>query len=299
MVDVDDNFNDDKGRPLGGQIVSPCHWDCHQLAQKAGHSPLDTAALGCQEYHGYERGYPHLTTEIIFCCGYHDPTGAGVIMCFNDIILMHRQVLDMWVNPRTMQSGPSVDRILDKGLAVFPKLASMDVATAVEFYNQLQKMSALFLLPLMLFYAVNLHMRFKGVCPPGLGLPWYAEITRVMLEVILCFLPTYDSQVTLLVVLVCAESNNGYDFLWWVMELVVPGFNLTLQISAPVCMGEGIFDFCLSYVLYCCLQVKKGRLHDDCTKSVAFLQAVYDPAYIDVITMLQAHIDTFQSEDFG
>jgi hypothetical protein len=29
------------------------------------------------------------------------------------------------------------------------------------------------------------------------------------------------------------------------------------------------------------------------------LQTVHDPAYIDVITTLQAHIDTFQSKDFG
>jgi hypothetical protein len=46
VVDVDDNFNDDKDRPLCGQIVSPHQWDCCQLAQKAGHSPLDAAAVG-------------------------------------------------------------------------------------------------------------------------------------------------------------------------------------------------------------------------------------------------------------
>ncbi len=83
------------------------------------------------------------------------------------------------------------------------------------------------------------------------------------------------------------------------IELLVPSFNPTLQISAPVWMGEGIFDFCLSYVIYFCLQVKKGLLHDNCTKSITFLQAVHDPVYIDVIATLQAHIDTFQSKDFG
>jgi hypothetical protein len=113
MVDVNDNFNDDKDRPFGSQIVSPRHWDCRQLAQKAGHSPLDAAALGCQEYHGYECGYPCLTIEIIYHCGYCNLMGAGVITCFNDIVLMHRRVLDMWVNLRMMQSGPFVDRILD------------------------------------------------------------------------------------------------------------------------------------------------------------------------------------------
>jgi hypothetical protein len=39
--------------------------------------------------------------------------------------------------------------------------------------------------------------------------------------------------------------------------------------------------------------MKKGLLHDDCTKSTTFLQAVHDPAFIDIVTTLQAHIDTF------
>jgi hypothetical protein len=123
----------------------------------------------------------------------------------------------------------------------------------------------------MLFDAVNLHMGFKGLCPPGLSLPWYAGIAGVMMEFIHHLLPAYDSQVTLLVMVVCAESNNGYDLLWRVMELLVPGFDPTLQISALVYMGEGIFDFCLSYVLYFCLQVKKGLLRDNCTKSIMYL----------------------------
>jgi hypothetical protein len=120
-----------------------------------------------------------------------------------------------------------------------------------------------------------------------------------MIEVIPCLLPTFDSQVASLATVVRAESINGYDLLWQVMELLVPGFDPTMQISAPVWMGGDIFDFCLSYVLKFCLQVKKGLLHDNCTKSITFLQAVHDPAYIDVITTLQAHINTFQSEDFG
>jgi hypothetical protein len=44
---------------------------------------------------------------------------------------------------------------------------------------------------------------------------------------------------------------------------------------------------------------KKGLVHDDHTKSITFLQAIREPAYVDVITTLHAHIVTFQSEDFG
>jgi hypothetical protein len=45
--------------------------------------------------------------------------------------------------------------------------------------------------------------------------------------------------------------------------------------------------------------MKKGLIHDDQIKSISFLQAVHDPAYIDVITTLRGYINTFQSEDFG
>ena len=52
--------------------------------------------------------------------------------------------------------------------------------------------------------------------------------------------------------------------------------------------------------MYFHLQAKKGLVHNERTKSITFLQAVREPAYVDVITTLQAHIDTYLSKlDFG
>ena len=192
-----------------------------------------------------------------------------------------------------------VDRILDKGLPVFPKLESLTVDATVNFYDKLQKMLALFLLPLMVFNVIKLNMGFEGLCPPGLGLSQYAEIASVLMEIIPQLLPTMDSQVLSLVSVVWAESNNGYDLLWRVLELTVPGFDPLMQISAPVWMSDDIFNFCLLFVLYFRLLVKKGLVHNEHTKSITFLQAIQEPAYVDVITTLQAHINTFQLDDFG
>ena len=69
-VDVGYGSDDEAHLPQGGQIVSPRHWDCRQLAHSTGHSPLDAAALACREYHGYQRGYYPLTTTINKSCGY-------------------------------------------------------------------------------------------------------------------------------------------------------------------------------------------------------------------------------------
>ena len=208
--------------------------------------------------------------------------------------------MDAWENCRTQQCGPLVDRILEKGLLVFPKLDSLEVAATVNFYDKLHKTSALFLLLLILFDAINLNTGFEGLCPPGLGLQWYAEIAGVLMEVLPRLLLDSDSQVTSLVTVVQAESNNGFDLLWRVLELAIPGFDPSLQISALVWLGDDIFNFCLSYVLYFCLQAKKGLIHDERTKSLTFLQALREPAYVDVITTLKAHIDTYLSKlDFG
>jgi hypothetical protein len=126
-------MGDGRDRQLGGMIILPRHWDRAKVAQSAGVSSLDVAALGCQEYHGYEDGYYPLTQDIIFRCGYCNHIGNEITACHQDIILLHRRVLDMWVNPRTHQRGPSVEHILDKGLPVFPKLETMAVDAAVNF----------------------------------------------------------------------------------------------------------------------------------------------------------------------
>ncbi len=172
-MDVDYGSDDEAHLPRGGQIVSPRQWDRRQLAHTAGHSPLDAAALACQEYDRYHRGYYPLTAAIISKCGYRDARGEVLIYC-NDIILLHRRVMDAWENRRTQQSGLSVDRILEKGLLVFPRLVSLEVSATVDFYDKLHKTSALFLLPLMLFDAINLNTGFEGLCLPGLSLQRYA-----------------------------------------------------------------------------------------------------------------------------
>jgi hypothetical protein len=138
--------------------------------------------------------------------------------------------MDAWENRRTQQSGPSVDRILEKGLPVFPRLDSLDVSATVDFYDKLHKTSALFLLPLMLFDAINLNTGFEGLCPPGLGLQWYAEIAGVFMEILPRLLLSSDSHVTSLVMVVRAESNNGFDLLWRILELAIPGFDPSHQI---------------------------------------------------------------------
>ena len=94
------------------------------------------------------------------------------------------------------------------------------------------------------------------------------------------------------------ESNNGYDLLWRILELTVPGFDPTFPVKIPTWSDEGIFDFAQAFQLYYRLLSKKGDFHDNKTRSTTFLQAINDYTFADLITTLLTCID-FSMDDDG
>ena len=82
-----------------------------------------------------------LTTSLSFihACGYQlfsPEIEDDVIPCYGAIqLLQHKKIKMAWTNTRTLQSGPSVERILEKGLAVLPKLRGTSAREAVSFYE--------------------------------------------------------------------------------------------------------------------------------------------------------------------
>ena len=94
-----------------------------------------------------------------------------IILCYRDIIHLHRKMLEGWVNVCTQHSGPSVERIMEKAMPLFQKLIGIMMADLVHFYDTFQKTGSVYLLlRLMPFDAVSLKLGFEGLCPPGLGI---------------------------------------------------------------------------------------------------------------------------------
>jgi hypothetical protein len=123
---------------LGGKIVSPRLADRTWYARKKNKSCFDLAGLAHIEYHIGDDGVKALTEWIIHNCGYksiHADHPDDILLCFNEIILIHKVVVQGWHNPRTQFCGPVVEYILEKALPVFPCLHTLDVADAVEFYD--------------------------------------------------------------------------------------------------------------------------------------------------------------------
>ena len=157
----------------------------------------------------------------------------------------------------------------------FPRLSKLEVEPTVEFYDAFHKTASIYLLLVMLFDCICVKMGFEALCPPGLGIPRYAAMGRVLMELLPRLLPRSDTQVSLLINMVRMESGNRYDLLWRVMALSVPGFDPILQVKIPVWNDDNIFDFALSFLLYFCLQAKKGVVQDNRTHSILFLNVFF------------------------
>ena len=180
---------------------------------------------------------------------------------------------------------------MEKVMPLFQKLTGVTMADLVHFYDNFQKMGSVYLLPVMPVDAVNLKLGFEGLCPPGLGIDRYASIAAAIMEVVPRLLTDHIARLYTTITTVRGDSNNGFDLLWRLMALAVPGFDPAQHVSAPVWDDyDDIFDFCHAHVLYFHFQAKRGLYYDDCTRSSTFLRAIHQPEYIEVITTLQTHI---------
>jgi hypothetical protein len=88
--------------------------------------------------------------------------------------------------------------------------------------------------------------------------------------------------------------------MWGILALSVPSFDPTLHVAALVWEDFlDILDFGHAHLLYFHLKVKLGLFLDNCKRSCTFLWAVEHTVYVDVVTTLQMHVETFQDFEDG
>ena len=124
------------------------HRDAYALQQRI--SWKDITQLARPNYHHGTYGLKILTKQVLTECGYTTDAHHGlaeVMICYNDIIAIHRTVHNNWSNDRYGTDGPQLNRIVLKELVVFPRLLSTSAEDVVDFYNRLHEMSASYLLP--------------------------------------------------------------------------------------------------------------------------------------------------------
>ena len=299
---IDTSDPTDETAPLlGGRITSPRASDKERQARKLHISRHDIAGLATPAYHGNQFGVPELSLSFIHACGYRSFSPEiedDVLPCYGAIQLLHRKIKMAWTNPRTLQSGPSVERILEKGITVLPKLRGTTAREAVAFYECFQQVATSYLLPIMPFDTVCLENNYEGLFPPGLGTDAYCECSIAMLEVLPRLIPAGDYEIGAKLSSVRNSSRNGYDLLWRLLELFVPGFDPTIPIAQPTWSSDSsILDFCQGHMLYFRLQAKKNMFFSSRDRTTIFLRAVTPSEYADVVTSLQTSVDAYRHPD--
>jgi hypothetical protein len=86
-------------------------------------------------------------------------------------------------------------------------------------------------------------------------------MSKALMELIPRLIPGgLSPQVNATLASVRFESNNGYDYLWRVLELTVPGFDPTVPICFPNWSDVvDIFHFAQAFLLYFWLQDVPAR----------------------------------------
>ena len=138
------------------------------------------------------------------------------------------------MNRLTQQQGPSVERIMEKAMPLFQKLNGVTMVDLVQFYDNFQKTGSVYLLPVMPFDAVNLKLGFEGLCPPGLGVDQYVSIVVAIMEIVPRLLPDHIARLITTIATVRGDLNNGFNLMWRLMALAVPGFDPAQHVLAPV-----------------------------------------------------------------
>ena len=160
-------------------------------ARTLGASWINVIKLASMGYHCGMDGVETLSEDIIQDCGYECVKASmeDVVVCFNDIIIIHHKVRELWYNSYTHTMGPPVDKILEKSMKIFPKLDSLGVEDVVTFYDRLQEVGTNYALALMPFYAIVLSNCVKGLCFPGLGLLRYAAMCKTLMDLLPWLIP--------------------------------------------------------------------------------------------------------------
>ena len=120
----------------------------------------------------------------------------------------------------------------------------------------------------------------------------------MLFEVLPRLIPTNDYEIEAKFSGVRNTSRNGYDLLWRILELFVPGFDPTIPIAQPLWKSDSsILDFCQSHMLYFRLQAKKNMFFLPRDRTTIFLRAVTPSEYADVIMNLQTSVDAYCHPD--
>ena len=111
-------------------------------------------------------------------------------------------------------------------------------------------------------------------------------------------LPQKESLVESAIFPVSVESNNGFDLLWRILEIAVPGFKSMNSVQVPSWTPQtDVLSFCREHLLYFRLQSKHNMFFSARTQTNIFLRNIQLSDYADVVTTLQSQVNAYLVDD--
>ena len=159
-------------------------------------------------------------------------------------------------------------------------------------------MGAQYLLPTIPFDAIVLTKGYEGLFPPALGTLRYSMCRKGLLELLPHLIaPTLSPIYNATLSTVRGDLANGYDLLWRLLRLFVPGFDKSRTIVIPFWTKDtNIFDFAKLTTIYFRLQQLHKAIFSDYDKSTTFLNGLAGSVYSDQVNTLLTTIESHNLE---
>ena len=271
-----------------------------------------SAAINCLidpgPYHGGSMGYNLLSDTFLNNCGFSASLAHTSLSCtdlmhaYSNLRAIHTLVLSQWFNGHSSTSwssgtsgtsGPQVYRLIGKQLSILPKLKDIETSTVIDFYDKLHDVTKHFLIPTVPFDAIIISQGYHALCIPGLGLDKFLASSKALLELLPHLIDSsMSNNINAAFVSVKSTTKCGYDFLWHILRLTVPGFNPATTAQVPLWQfNTDILEFAKDFLLYFRLQRLLRTPHTDSARSLMFLHAIKGSEYIESVNVMVTAVE--------
>lgn len=276
------------------------------------------AAINCLvnpgPYHGGLLGYNSLSDTFLNNCGFATSlattslTYIDLMHAYSNLRAIHTLVMAQWYNGHSSTrwssgtsttSGPQVYRLIGKQLSILPKLKDTETSTVIDFYDNLHDVIKHFLIPTVPFDAIIISQGYHAICIPGLGLDRFQASSKALLELLPHLIDSgMSNNINAALVSVKSTTKCGYDFLWQILRLTVPGFNPATTAQVPLWQfNSDILEFAKDFLLYFRLQRLLRTPHTDSARSLMFLHAIRGSEYIESVNVLVTAVENIVFAD--
>ena len=276
------------------------------------------AAINCLvnpgPYHGGLSGYNTLTDIFLNNCGFATSLAATSLSyidlthAYSNLRAIHTLVMAQWYGGRSntpwssgtsTTSGPQVYRLIGKQLSILPKLTDTETSTVIDFYDNLHDVTKHFLIATVPFDAIIISQGYHALCIPGLGFDRFQECSKALLELLPHLIDSgMSNNINAALVSVKSTTKCGYDFLWQMLRLTVPGFNPATTAQVPLWQfNSDILEFAKDFLLYFRLQRLLRTPHTDSARSLMFLHAIKGSEYIESVNVLVTAVENIVFAD--